>query len=673
MCLRSTVSIVVFVLCLVVHAVPAASQDARLVEPADLIDVREVTEVQISPDARLVAYEVHDFVPLDSVRSSTRSGLWLAPSDGTRTGRRFTPLERDARTPRWSPDSRRLAFVTEGAEGTAQIFVQAVADGAARQVSHAATRISDFAWSPDGRTIAYSATAATSTRVESVDAVSKKVVRVVGTGSGPSVPNPTAIWLQDVDGGEAQRISGEDLSVREFAWSPDGRRFAALTKSEAGPGNQVVVINRATGAARVIAEGAGGFGTRRQVLDWSPDGSRVAFARTDPAGHIGYWIGVVSADGGPVVELMEDLDGTVMRAEWADGDALIVQTFERLTSFLRRIEVPSGDGAIVAEAYTSYPAFSVSADGESVAFLSETNDSPMEVWTVREGSANPIRITRLHPEMADLALGSVTEISWASTIDGEDIYGVLITPPRYTTDQSWPTVVQIHGGPHFHWGLGWLGDWHDWGQLLASNGYVVLLPNPRGSTGRTWGFAEAIGGNIGGIAYQDIMDGVDALVARGIADPLHLGVGGWSWGGFLTAWTVTQTDRFAAAVMGAGISNHFSHAGAPGTGRTDLEFRFGGEPYTHRASYEDRSPIMHVGSVTTPTMIVHGENDGKISVNQAWEFYTALHALGVDTRLVLYPGAGHRISDRAQRIDYLGRVLCWYDSHLRGQEDSCGA
>lgn len=663
-------------------AIPAVAEAARLpqeagtpLRPADVVDLRVATEVATSPDGSSVAFVVEEAVAADDGERRILESLWVVPTDGSGEPRRLTDPVQDARSPRWSPDGSAIAYLGRAGDDGAQIFLVPSEGGEPRRLSAAAGSPRSFAWSPGGDEIAYVAPAASpeaeGDTVSDGGAPEAPVARVYSPSDTPAPDRASAIWRLDLSDGSAIRVTDAGLDVDEFAWSPDGDRFAALARASGDEERQVMVIARDGAEARSVAAPAGGFGTRRRILDWSPDGRRIAFARPAPEGRVGHWIGIVRVEGGPPTELLADYEGTVMEAVWADDEALLIQTFEHLSSLIRRLDVETGEGTTLAEAYTSYPGFSMAADARTIAYLGETSEAPMEVWVVREEDAEPTRLTRLNPGLADRRLGDARAVEWTSTRDGRTIEGVLLTPPGYTKDRVWPTVVQVHGGPHFHWGLGWLADWHDWGQLLASNGYVVLLPNPRGSTGRGRAFAEGIERDLGGIAVQDVLDGVDALVERGIADPERLGVGGWSWGGFLTAATVTQTDRFAGAVMGAGISNHFSHAGSPGIGRTDLEFRFGGDPYAHTAFYAERSPVSHAARVTTPTMIVHGERDGKISVNQAWEFYNALSAAGVTTELVIYPGAGHGLSKRAQQEDYLRRVLCWFDRHVRDTAEAC--
>jgi dipeptidyl aminopeptidase/acylaminoacyl peptidase len=225
-------------------------------------------------------------------------------------------------------------------------------------------------------------------------------------------------------------------------------------------------------------------------------------------------------------------------------------------------------------------------------------------------------------------------------------------------------ITIVHGGPEWSWWLGWQASWHDWGQILASNGYAVLLPNPRGSDGYGWKFVGQNRNDWGGGDYNDIMSGIDFLIKEGIADPQRLGIAGWSYGGYLTAWSITQTNRFKAAVMGAAIPNLVSFYGithAPSV----FDAYFNGNLYARKKDYIDRSPINYIRNIKTPTLILHGENDQGVPVSQTKEFYRGIRAMGVESKAVIYPREGHAFKERGHQIDSLKRILDWFDKYLK--------
>ncbi|HWE64869.1 MAG TPA: S9 family peptidase, partial [Chloroflexota bacterium] len=254
------------------------------------------------------------------------------------------------------------------------------------------------------------------------------------------------------------------------------------------------------------------------------------------------------------------------------------------------------------------------------------------------------------------------EIRWRG-FDGLEIGGLLITPPGYEPGRRYPLVVNVHGGPTWLWGDYLHLNWHDWGQWLATAGFVVLLPNPRGSAGRGNDFAAANVGDIGGGDYRDVLAGVDQLIAQGLVDEQRMGIGGWSYGGTLTPWTITQTDRFRCAVMGAGICNWVSFAGTSDI-RIFPDRLFDAEAHKDPLPLWERSALRHVANVRTPTLIVHGEQDVRVPVSQGREFYTALRHMGVPVEFVTYPREGHAFVERHHQRDLLTRMRAWFAHYL---------
>ncbi len=629
-----------------ITATTGHGQEQRVPTAADFADIRELDDVRISPDAAWIATVIRDQADTTGGAGRGERAVYVMPADGSASPRRIGAELGAADHPRWAPDGRALGFLAPGEGGGRQIHVYRI-DDAQRHVVQLTSGppVSAYAWSPSGSELAFLA----------------PVPRTAGAGA------TTGLWLLDIATGSTAPLTPPGVAVRDLAWSPAGDAVAVIV-SGGGEESSVSVV-QLDGSMRTLAGNAGGPGTRRQVLDWSPDGRTVLFARTGRGGEVGQWLGLVPSAGGPVRELLRDYEGTVMRAVWdPSGRGIIAQSFEGLLSRLLRIDAATGDRSRLADVMDAYPSFSVSDDGRTIAFRSDRLDGPADVWILGDGSPAR-RISHLNPRFDELALGPVRPFEWTNAEDGTRLEGVLVLPPDHNVDAAYPTIVQLHGGPHFHWGLGWLGTWHHWAQLLASRGYVVFLPNPRGSTGRGAEFASAIIHDIGGIDYHDVMTGVDALVAAGIADPDRLGVGGWSYGGFLTARTITQTDRFKAAVVGAGISNLFSFAGTPGLGRGWARSFFPDHPYAVRERFEDRSATTHLHKVKSATLVVHGERDAKISVTQAWELHYGLQYLGITTDILIFPRAGHGLTDRNDRITYLTSVLAWFDRHVRDGAD----
>jgi dipeptidyl aminopeptidase/acylaminoacyl peptidase len=272
------------------------------------------------------------------------------------------------------------------------------------------------------------------------------------------------------------------------------------------------------------------------------------------------------------------------------------------------------------------------------------------------------QLTNHNPQVAGWKLGKVQEISWTSSKDGRKIYGVLILPPDYMAGSPYKTIVHAHGGPFEAWQTGWLGTWYEWAQLLASHGYVVLDPNPRGSQGQGVAFQEANYMDWGGGDFQDVMDGIDSLVRQGIADPHRLGIGGWSYGGYMTSWAVTHTDRFKAAVAGAAVTDLY-----PMSTTTDISpsflTEFFGNFAADRKIYDEHSAMHWIERCHTPTLVLHGAADERVPTFQGEELYHGLQLLGRESQLVLYPREPHIFTEREHEIDSLQRIVDWFDSH----------
>jgi len=309
------------------------------------------------------------------------------------------------------------------------------------------------------------------------------------------------------------------------------------------------------------------------------------------------------------------------------------------------------------------PAFSLSSGDGTIAYACMDRHSPAEICAFPVGGP-PRHLTDLNPQTRSWSLGSVKEASWKNKKDGQMIYGVLEMPPDFRPDRSYPTVVQIHGGPLWAWFSGWVGlQEHSWAELLASRGYVVLLPNPRGSTGQGTTFAEGNRNDLGGMDFEDIVDGVDWLIQRKIAGPGELVFSGYSYGGFLAAWAVTHTNRFKAVVVGAPITDWFSVNGVPGI-QTELQAYLLDTPFKRHLDFERQSPMTYIENCKTPSFIFVGQSDPLL--NQSWEFYSGLKVLGREVEMVMYPREGHGLfNEPAHDVDFINRVLAWYEMHLK--------
>jgi dipeptidyl aminopeptidase/acylaminoacyl peptidase len=638
----------------------AQCQVVRQIQPADIVAIRSVNDVQISSDGKLVAFEATE--PIDLHSRSRVSDVWIAPVDGNASAHRLLAKHESRTTPRWSPDGKYLAFISRStispgeSKQAAQIYLIHAEGGEAHQITYVKGGVQSFKWSPDGTMIAFTARdaegAAKQLSVPGDDAVE------VGHSY-----RFTRLWLVSLSKRKPELVTQQSFQVNDFEWSPDGSEFALRisqtpTLDDVLWHSRLIIVYRSTG--QLVRTMSQHISPWEGTLRWSPDGQTIAFPNFTPAG-IASWLTLKPARGGPERYLLKDYHGTLRSEEWTrDSKFLIGEAEVGAHAELLRIDATTGEVTKLAEVLASVSGFSITPDGSTIAYLCEKPNAPSNVCVINADHTSR-QLTHFNTQLASVRLGKAQEVTWNSKTDGKRIYGVLITPPSYNPAQRYPAVVIVHGGPL----MAWLTGWNDWGQLLASHGYVVLLPNPRGSEGQGWQFAEGNLDDWGGNDFRDIMDGVDSLIARKIADPDRLGIGGWSYGGFMTSWAVTHTNRFKAAIEGAGITDLISFDGTAGISPTFLKTYFLNTPFRNWSVYDTHSPIFSITKCKTPILILHGLEDDVVPVGQSEEFYHGLRLLGSPVELVLYPREGHVFHEPAHQLDVLTRVLAWYDKYLK--------
>jgi dipeptidyl aminopeptidase/acylaminoacyl peptidase len=650
---------------LLLAGLPAAAEEKHPVTPEDIVAIREALAPVVSPDGSRVAFVVREPADPRKPDPPRNSDIWVVPADGSEPARPFAASPKTETRPRWSPDGRYLAFLSDRGtpaegeeEATPQIYLLRTDGGEAVALTAVAGEVEEFHWSPDGKSVAFVAT-------DPVPEAERKKKKQKDDAVHVDHDYQFArLWVVGLDDRKPRQVFRQEGQVVDFEWAPDGSELAVAVAptprlDDVYWWQKLVVVRLLDGeVVRTLSDRLNGSPR------WSPDGKTVAFFEFPPQ-RIGARLAVVDAAGGSPRVLLDDYAGTLSDLAWMpDSQQLVAGSTETTRAKLLRIDVASGGVTRLADLYADGVNLSVSRDGGTIAYLSESPDAPPDVWCLRTGR-EPRQLTRLNPQVGSLLLGRQREIQWQNKKDGKTIYGLLFTPPDFQAGRRYPTVVQIHGGPEWVWWQGWYGSWHEWAQLLASHGYVVLLPNPRGSDGQGWRFAAANVEDWGGMDLVDILDGVDQLVAQGIADPDRLGIGGWSYGGFMTSWTVTQTHRFKAAVVGAAVTDLFSFHGTTDITPTFLKDYFRGLPYGRDEVYRKHSAMSFVQNVKTPCLVLHGEADRRVPVTQGWELYSALKQLGVATEMVTYPREEHPIHERAHQADLLARVLDWFDRYLK--------
>ena len=628
----------------------------------DIFSFRGLGSTRISPDGRAVVYTLGP--ALAGEESGAGRHLWIVATDGG-AGRQLTYGTGKDSAPAWSPDGTQIAFLSDrGGEGKG-LYLLPRDGGEARPLDTGAGAIRDFAWSPDGARIAF-------VRTDPVPDGG------AGEKGGPLVieeaPRYARLWTIDLATREVRATIDAAAQIWEFAWLADGSGLAVVVADAptdaAWYGCRLARLDLATGALTTLYEPPRGRQVARPAP--SPDGRWVACIActwSDP-GMSGGDLWLIPTDpmsGAESRNLTVGAEFSVNTATWRpDGRELLCYAYAGTGSSIGTIDAGGRGGwrELWGGPYSlSFDGLYPTADGLAFAVPRSATREPAEVWLgqIADDAIAWRQLTATHGDRPDRLVADVTEVRWTAP-DGLALGGLLIRPAGATGPT--PLVVNVHGGPtgmavsaFSNRGMAALG------LPLAACGIATFSPNYRGSNGRGVAFAEANRGDMGGTDWTDIIAGVDRLVAEGIADPDRLGICGWSYGGFMTMWGVTQTGRFKAAVAGAGIANWASFHGASDLHVWDALFHEA-DPYDPHGIYAARSPIYHSHRARTPTLVLHGDADRVVPPDQGREFFRALKDRGVETQLVLYPGSGHGPHDPRHIRDVAERSLGWLTERL---------
>ncbi len=612
----------------------------------------------ISEDGTLVAFEA---APWGYKGKSDSRAIWV--SRNGEPARKFTAGKAVDRNPVWSPDGTKLAFLSNrNEEEKSQIFVIGLDGGEATAVGSVSGELSNLQWSPDGTELSVLR------RQPETKKRKKRNKKLDDAIVVDSEPRYNRLTIVDVEKGKTRKVDSGEREIWEYVWSLDGSQLAYATADETGEDapirkGDLWLVGKDGKEPRHVAE-----------LDQTPFGLAFVEVADRPAlairkngfrQHPADSVYLVDLESGSVTDLLPEFPANVDKIAALPGvpGAIAVVTAEGVHTNLYKLDVVTGEKtSLVPESLSTNGAFpyaaSVSSDASVTAVLWSDSDKPEEIYLVRDGG-EPVQLTEFGKSWEGKLRPSET-ISWQS--DDLEIFGLLTLPERQD-DSPVPLVVQIHGGPSWQWLDTCFLDWHDWTQYLVSRGFAVLTPNPRGSTGRGSEFQRRLIDDVGGGEMRDVIAGAQALVDRGIADPGRLGIGGWSWGGYLTAYTITRTQMFKAAVMGAGLSNMISDHGTDDIPSANLYY-YPGQPYHHLDEYWESSAIRHVTNCVTPTLIVHGESDDRVPVTQGAEMYRALKVLDVPVEFVRYPREPHGFKERNHQIDLLTRIGAWFEKWL---------
>lgn len=630
----------------------------------DIMRIKNIHDAQIAPDGSRVLYVISE---ADVKRNFYNSNIWIVDTEGGTLFKLTNGPKRDD-NPRWSPDGKRIAFISDR-DGKNQIWLISPFGGEAWKLTNTTNGVGSFFWSPDSRKIAF-LLADPETEEERKRREEKGDVILVDRNL-----KMIHIHIIDVETKQTAQITEGNFSVDSLSWAPDNENiaFSARPSPEVPDlfNTDIYTVSIRSGKIKKIVANDGVDTSPK----WSSDGRMIAFVSNDGRNEwiANWYICVVPAAGGDSRNISKAFDEFISSCIWSsDSRTLYFQGNQRVTTQLFAVSVETGRIKQISSGKRVYRNFSFSKDTSKTAFLVSESTTPTEVYFSSVSQFKPSRLTWTNPQVDEIALGKTEVIGWKS-YDGLEVEGLLIKPVGYEEGRQYPLLTYVHGGPSGKFGISFspqiggsspIQDESYPLHVFAGQGIAIFLPNPRGSYGYGEKFRMANVKDWGDSDYRDIMSGIDYLINMGIADPDKLGIMGRSYGGYMTSWIITQTDRFKAASLGAGMSNLISFYG-----QTDIpgymEFYFAGDPWTATEEYVKRSPITYAMHVKTPTLIQHGEKDARVPLPQAQEFFRALKKNKVPVEFIIYPRQGHSSKEPKLQIDMMRRNLDWFTRWLK--------
>ena len=644
----------------------AQAQSRRPVTLDDVLDLVQVSAPRISPDGSRVLFSRSEIEKwTDNKRVST---IWIANADGSNQYR-FLASDKD-RSPAWSPDGRQVAFLStrdkpeNDEDAGPQIWVIRAGGGEAWKLTDHKGTIQRFEWAADGARIFFLAEEAQSDEDKAAEKAGNDAIFVDEGPNGQERGRYSELWEATVEDRRARRVSTGGLLIEDFKPSPDGRRVAVIHRPDARRNTQylaeVAVMDLSTGALTNITKNQ----APENRVAWSPDGTLVTYlAPSDTNWELAsdrLWV-VPAASGGTPRRVSGQFDGDVAAYFWApDGKSIFVGGTKRARGGVFQIDVASGAVRTVTHGDWNGTMESMTSDRRRGALVRSSPSSPADVALIDAVSGQLTRVTNVNPQAAAFETAAFRSVTWKSA-DGLDVEGMLWLPAGYRPGTKLPLLLSIHGGPAGVWTTAFRGINH----VYTGLGWAVLEPNVRGSS--SYGDALLRGNmkDIGGGDYRDLMTGVEKLIADGIADPDRLAVRGWSYGGILGGWTITQTDRFKAASLGAMVSD-WSSEYAMGLNHDVRLWYIGGTPWENPDGFRQKSAYTHVAKVRTPTIIIHGENDTTDTVGQSMIFYQGLKDRGVPVRFIRFPREPHGFREPAHQRIRDAEEISWLMKHTLG-------
>jgi dipeptidyl aminopeptidase/acylaminoacyl peptidase len=612
---------------------------AAVLTPEQALNIRRITEVTFSSDGVHLACTVEE--PPKGAEHATH--IWLLDA---RTGefRQFTFSAKSEHLPRWSPDGRTLAFLSDREERS-QIYTIRLDGGEARAVTSGKNAVSSFRWSPDGKRLAFLAPEAKS------EAEEKKEKDKDDARISDREQDLARLWTIDADGKNAKQITKGAWKIEDLQWlAPD--RILAVASDQPRVERWIealYTVSLADGKFTRFGEPKQPFGG----LSISPDRKFITYSGTRDDGPEPHDLYLTPAESYQPRDLTASIDRPVFGVKWRKDSTAVIAVADGFHRRIYQLE-PSG-AANPIELPTSVGDYDIASDG-TLAFVANSFNHLPELW-LKPVSGAAHQVSHLEDGWDSITLADA-EIFRYKSFDGREIEAALLKPAGATPGVRLPLILYVHGGPA---GV-FEATYNAWAQLLVAHGYAVVMPNPRGSVGYGEEFLKANRADWGGGDFKDEMAAVDAVLARGETDPNRLGIAGWSYGGYMAEWAITQTDRFKAAVSGAGMFDLAAEYGTE-SGPEGDEWYYS-TPWEHPERFYKSSPVSYIKNAKTPTLILQGENDPIDPIGQSTALYRALKRYGVETELVVYPREPHGPREEKHQLDIYTRMVGWFDSHL---------